>query len=62
MGFDVFFTDIGQNHDVYEVTLGPRDILIVPANYWHYVENLDTSLTVNTWIPLVNMFELFWDF
>lgn len=49
-----FFIDIGQNRDAYEVTLSPKDILIVPANWWHYVENLDTSLTVNTWIPLVN--------
>lgn len=50
----VIFTDIGQNRDAYEVTLSPKDILIVPANWWHYVENLDTSLTVNTWIPLVS--------
>lgn len=48
-------TDIGQNRDAYEVTLNPQDILIVPANWWHYVENLDTSLTVNTWIPLVSV-------
>lgn len=34
------------------MTLNPGDILIVPANWWHYVENLELSLTVNTWIPL----------
>lgn len=51
--FDVFSSvDLAKNCDVYQVTLNPGDILVVPANWWHYVENLELSLTVNTWIPL----------
>lgn len=46
--------DVGKNKDVYPVVLNPGDILIVPSNWWHYVENLETSLTINTWIPLVS--------
>lgn len=46
--------DLGKNGDVYEVVLNPGDILVVPANWWHYVENSELSLTVNTWIPLVS--------
>lgn len=47
------FTAVGTNNDAYEIVLNPGDILIVPPKWWHYVENLETSLTVNTWIPLV---------
>lgn len=43
---------LSKNCDVYEVILNPGDILIVPPKWWHYVENLELSLTVNTWIPL----------
>lgn len=50
----VFLLDVGKNNNAYEVILNPGDILIVPSNWWHYVENLETSLTVNTWIPLVS--------
>ncbi|XP_055381295.1 HSPB1-associated protein 1 [Condylostylus longicornis] len=32
--------------------LEPGDILIVPKNWWHYVESLETSLSFNHWIPL----------
>lgn len=48
----MLLTDLGKKCDVYEVILNPGDILIVPTNWWHYVENLELSLTVNTWIPL----------
>lgn len=48
----LFVSDLEKKCDVYEVIMNAGDILIVPANWWHYVENLDLSLTVNTWIPL----------
>lgn len=37
----------------FRIVLEPGDILIVPPRWWHYVENLDISLSINTWIPLV---------
>ncbi|XP_058792289.1 HSPB1-associated protein 1 isoform X2 [Phymastichus coffea] len=30
----------------------PRDVLFIPKGWWHYVESLDTSLSVNIWLPL----------
>lgn len=37
--------------------LEPGQILIVPKNWWHYVESLDMSLSLNSWIPLKNDLE-----
>lgn len=37
----------------HEIILEPTDILIVPPHWWHYVENLDETLTINSWIPMV---------
>uniref|UniRef100_A0A6B0VCC2 JmjC domain-containing protein n=1 Tax=Ixodes ricinus TaxID=34613 RepID=A0A6B0VCC2_IXORI len=37
----------------YYVVLEPGDVLFVPSRWWHYVRCLDTSLSINTWIPLV---------
>ncbi|KAL3286101.1 hypothetical protein HHI36_000614 [Cryptolaemus montrouzieri] len=34
------------------VTLNPGDVLIVPHKWWHYVENLEISISINTWLPL----------
>lgn len=36
----------------YYVVLNPGDVLFVPNRWWHYVRCLDTSLSINTWIPL----------
>ncbi|KAK9869129.1 hypothetical protein WA026_002884 [Henosepilachna vigintioctopunctata] len=34
------------------VILNPGDVLIVPHKWWHYVENLELAITINTWLPL----------
>ncbi|XP_068715407.1 HSPB1-associated protein 1 homolog isoform X3 [Montipora foliosa] len=36
----------------YEVILQPGDVLFVPKKWWHYVESLETSISINTWIEL----------
>ncbi|KAL9897737.1 HSPB1 associated protein 1 [Glossina fuscipes fuscipes] len=36
----------------YQVVAEPNDILIIPRHWWHYVEALETSLSLNSWIPL----------
>lgn len=39
--------------DAHHVVLEPGDVLLVPPEWWHYVESIDVSLAINTWIPLV---------
>lgn len=34
------------------VTLEPGDVLFVPPGWWHYVESLDLSVSVNIWMPI----------
>ncbi|XP_011496313.1 PREDICTED: HSPB1-associated protein 1 homolog [Ceratosolen solmsi marchali] len=34
------------------IILEPKDVLFVPKGWWHYVESLDTSLSVNVWLPV----------
>ncbi|RZF47562.1 hypothetical protein LSTR_LSTR009098 [Laodelphax striatellus] len=38
--------------EAYFVILNPGDVLVVPNAWWHYVENIETSISINTWIPL----------
>eukprot|EP00903_Cladosiphon_okamuranus_P009113 g8706.t1 len=33
-----------------EVTLDPGDVLFVPNHWWHFVEAVETSLSVNVWL------------
>jgi oxalate decarboxylase/phosphoglucose isomerase-like protein (cupin superfamily) len=37
------------------VTLKPGDVLFVPRHWWHYVENVGTAVSINSWIPLVSV-------
>lgn len=36
----------------YVVTLSPGDVLFVPPYWWHFVQCIDFSISVNTWPPL----------
>ncbi|KAL7727500.1 hypothetical protein ACLKA6_002123 [Drosophila palustris] len=41
----------------YHCVLHPGDVLIVPRHWWHYVEAVETSLSVNYWVPLKTDFD-----
>lgn len=34
------------------VVLEPGEVLFVPMGWWHYVESMDLSVSVNVWLPL----------
>ncbi|XP_030855882.1 HSPB1-associated protein 1 [Strongylocentrotus purpuratus] len=36
----------------YVAVLHPGDILFVPKSWWHFVESLDTSISINCWMDL----------
>jgi HSPB1-associated protein 1 len=51
-----------------KIILEPGDVLFVPHKWWHYVENLDTAVSINTWLPTVTtlqfkiLFTFMWSF
>jgi len=45
-------TDIDDACKCVTVVLSPGDVLIVPHKWWHYVENLTTAVSINTWIQI----------
>ncbi|XP_048580082.1 HSPB1-associated protein 1 isoform X2 [Nematostella vectensis] len=36
----------------YEVILEAGDVLLVPKHWWHFVECLDTTISINTWVEM----------
>ncbi|XP_018799136.1 PREDICTED: HSPB1-associated protein 1 [Bactrocera latifrons] len=49
---------LSELHDsVYRCILNANDVLIVPRHWWHYVEAVDVSYSINYWIPLENDIE-----
>jgi ribosomal protein L16 Arg81 hydroxylase len=34
------------------VDLEPGDVLYVPHEWWHFVECLDLSISINTWVEM----------
>lgn len=41
--------DINGSHP-HVVLLHPGDVLFVPRHWWHYVYNLQLSISINTWL------------
>lgn len=46
-----------MHESVYRCILNANDVLIVPRHWWHYVEAVDISFSINYWIPLENDIE-----
>lgn len=40
--------DFGKAKEA-DVILGPGDVIYIPKKWWHYVESLDTSLSISMW-------------
>lgn len=41
-----------QGASPHVVILEPGDVLYVPRHWWHFVQNLETSISINTWLRL----------
>jgi HSPB1-associated protein 1 len=37
-----------------EVVLHPGDVLFVPKHWWHYVESLESSVSINQWVKVAH--------
>jgi ribosomal protein L16 Arg81 hydroxylase len=48
------FVIFAELQEAFVVTLNPGDVLFVPHYWWHYVENVGTAVSINSWIPLVS--------
>lgn len=46
-----------MHESVYRCILNANDVLVVPRHWWHYVEAVDISFSINYWIPLENDIE-----
>ncbi|CAG9830161.1 unnamed protein product [Diabrotica balteata] len=42
---------IGLSNKCRKIIVNPGDVLFVPHKWWHYVENLETSISINVWLP-----------
>lgn len=51
--FRARFPQFAEAHPL-AVTLEPGDVLFVPKHWWHFVEAIDTSLSVNVWVDAPN--------
>ncbi|CAG2210944.1 HSPBAP1 [Mytilus edulis] len=41
-----------KNSHPHVVILEPGDVLYVPRHWWHFVESLETSISINTWVEM----------
>ena len=53
--FNIAFAVILFILRVFQVVLSPGEVLFVPRHWWHYVECVESAVSVNTWIELVSV-------
>ncbi|XP_050404948.1 HSPB1-associated protein 1 [Patella vulgata] len=49
---DILYYTEFQKSQPYIVTLEPGQVLYVPKHWWHYVECLNTTVSINTWVEM----------
>ena len=42
-----------QHTTPYVVDMCPGQVLYVPKHWWHFVETLESAISINTWVPMV---------